>query len=170
MIYTTRRVFYFPSSSPLPCFPFFSISTDGQLKDKGSTQVPTCINVSSSDMSQGMKPHGTPLPCGPHTSTKAVVLLLVHGLSFAGRVFRAPWGQNAALAGYRGSTVTLGGALAPLSALSSCLSIPPSIPMSLPSERCSLPLWAPMTSLPPHDPHSLPLYPSAPLISSCHHG
>ena len=42
-----------------------------------------------------------------------------------------------------------GGALDPLSALGSCLSIPPSTLMSLPYELCSLPLWTPMTSLPP---------------------
>lgn len=109
MIYTTRRVFSFPSSSPLPCSPFFSISTDGQLKGKRSIQVFTCTNAPSSDMSQGMKPHGTLLPCCPHASTKAVDSLLVYGLSFAGHVFRAPWGQKAALARYRGSTETLGG-------------------------------------------------------------
>lgn len=109
MNYTTRRVFSFPSSSLLPCSPSFSISTDGQLKGKGSIQVPTRTDAPSSDMSDGMEPHGTPLPCCPHASTKAVVPLLVHGLSFAGHVFRAPWGQKAALAWYRGSTATLGG-------------------------------------------------------------
>lgn len=96
----------------------------------------------------------------------AMVPLLIHGLSFAGHVFRAPWGQNAALAGYRGSTAAVGGGFG----CSQCLSIPPSILMSLPSELCSLPLRAPMTSLPHHDPHGLSSHPSAPLISSCHHG
>lgn len=41
------------------------------------------------------------------------------------------------------------GALAPLGALGSCLSIPPSIHTCLPYELCSLPLWGPMTSLLP---------------------
>lgn len=33
----------------------------------------------------------------PHANTKTVVSLLAHGLSFAGHVFRAAWGQNTAL-------------------------------------------------------------------------
>jgi len=164
MIYTTRRVFSFPSSSPLPCSPSFSISTDRQLKGKGSTQLPTHTRPQLRHVT-GSGPSRDTAPLLPPCKHQGMVSLLVHGLSFAGHFFRAPWGQGAALAGYRGST-----ALAPFSALGSCLSIFPSIPMSLLHELCSLSLQAPMTSLPPCDPHSFPSYLSAPLISSCYQG
>lgn len=57
----------------------------------------------------------------------AMVPLLIHGLSFAGHVFRAPWGQNQLWLGIEAAQQPWEGDLAPLSACpflpaSSCLS------------------------------------------------
>lgn len=74
---------------------------------------------------------------------------------FAGREFRAPWGQNAAWNGYRDSSAALGGALAPCCALPAHPSQPHVSPRS-----CAGP-WARlhMLSLPP----LVPSTPPAPL-------
>lgn len=140
MIYTAGRGFCFPSSSTVPWSPSLSSSTDRAAEGPHPEPCP------SSDVSQGMAPHGTPRPwkhqhsscpagsspasCWPLSSDPLGDKMTCHFLAI---VFRAPWGQNAALAGHR---AILGGSFG------SCQC--PSCPSSLnahpsPHELCPLP-------------------------------
>lgn len=145
MIYATRRVFCFPSSSPVPWCPSLSNSTDRHLK--GLREHPGAPPTAMAREWHLVGHLGPAVPLQAATQQFPCWLMTCHFLAMSSDI----WGQNAALAGYS----DLGREFWLLSV--PFLSIPflPESPPVSPGAAFIVP-QAPVTPLTPHGPHSLP--------------